>query len=212
MKDLLLESHVYEWESAVHRAGNLDFIPAGVNLDIIWRSVAWSRLESIIRNMEKYDIVLVDGPAQFEEGFIGVMKVAEYYVIVLTPTPGSIESAIKIRFAARKLGTKPLGFILNQPNISIRNVYDVARLVEKKMYLPSLGPEHANCRCLGVLPYDKTEFISRVRGKPIVVYEPRSKLSKALYGLSLKIEGRPVRKKALLSKIANLFSHKHLAR
>ncbi len=206
LKDLILEDSVYGWDDAVHRAGNLDFIPTGADLEFIWRSVEWNRLVPVIRRMGTYDYVFFDGPAQFEEGFIGVMQAAEYYVIVLTPTPGGIESAMKIRFVGRKIGTKPLGFILNQPNVSVRNAWEVARLIEKRMYLPSLGPVHNDCKCLGVLPHDKAEFISRVKGKPIVISDSRSKLSRSLYQIALRIEGKPAVEKSLFSRILNLFS------
>lgn len=209
LKDLLLGDSVYDWDDAVHRSGNLDFIPTGADLELIWRNVEWNKLASVVRKMRSYDYVFFDGPAQFEEGFMGVMQVAEYYVIVLTPTPGGIESAMKIRFIGRKIGTKPLGFILNQPNVSFRNASEVARLIEKRMYIPSLAPEHNDCRCLGILPHDKAEFISRVRGKPIVIFDPRSKLSRALHQIALRIEGEPATEKSLFSRISSLFSRKH---
>ncbi|RLG70256.1 MAG: septum site-determining protein MinD, partial [Methanobacteriota archaeon] len=47
-----------------------------------------------------------------------------------------------------------------------------------------------------------------VRGKPIVIFDPRSKLSRALHQIALRIEGEPATEKSLFSRISGLFSRK----
>ena len=120
-------------------------------------------LPSAIQLLEdKFDFVLIDAPAGFDQIAQTAIKVSHEILIVSLPTTVAITDAYKIKVLASNFGKNVIGVILNRvkkmPN-EVSNEY-----VTKVLGLPLLE----------VIPEDKEMEISTSIEKPLILFRSNS--------------------------------------
>ena len=203
LKDVIIDMSYHDLTKAIHKWGNLDFIPAGASFDMFIQKLHYARFRLLVEKISRYyHYIIIDGPAQLEEGFIGAMRASQRYLVVLSFSPGSIEAAVNVRKAGVRLNVPPLGFVINQPNASVPKVEKLALALEKKFQEMNFPVMHRNFPCLGILPYDKDILKEKITLRPTILSRPRSKFSKEIWKIAYRIQGKmPRRKRSFLSRI-----------
>ncbi len=92
---------------------NIKFIPSGLSLEN-YRRVDSERLQSVIESIKgQFDFVLLDCAAGIEKNVLAAMAASDEVLLIATPTSPSIADVLKAKITAQRLGSKPIGVIMN---------------------------------------------------------------------------------------------------
>ncbi|MEK6821584.1 MAG: cell division ATPase MinD [archaeon] len=157
-------------------------IPSGLSLDN-YRRVDADRLASVIKAIQhKFDFILLDGPAGIEKSVLASIAATEECLLVATPDSPSIADVLKTKIVAQRLGSKPLGVVLNMVHFDKGEISkdEVSRMMELPVY--------------GTVPYDDEMRLSFQRDKasPVILRNPQAKSSVEIQRLAARLAGLPV--------------------
>jgi len=181
----------------------MKFVPSGLSLEN-YKRVDSERLQSVIDSIKnQFDFIFLDGAAGIEKNVLAAISASDEVLLVTAPTSPSIADVLKAKITAQRLGSKPIGVILN----FVRNEKgeikkeDVMKLLE----LPVLVS----------VPFDdeiRKSFMQETV-MPVMVRNPGTpaavaiqKAAAKLAGISLKIEDVP--KQGFLAKLFAMFKRK----
>jgi len=171
-----IQDAIYDGPSGVF------FVPSGLSLET-YRRVDSERLETVVNSIQDlYDFILIDAPAGIEKNVMAAIAAAKEAVIVTTPDSPSIADALKTKLVAQRLGSNPIGVIIN----FFRNekgeikAHDITRLLELPVF--------------GIVPFDAEVRRSFMQESvsPLLLRKPDSPASLAIAKIAGKISGRQV--------------------
>lgn len=174
----------------------LKFIPSGLSLEN-YRRVDSDRLTSIIQSIApKFEFVLLDGPAGIEKTVLATIAACEEVLLVTVPDPPSVADVLKTKIVSQRLGSKPLGVILNFVRGEKGEITkeDISRMLELPVYAS--------------IPYDDEMRKSFMREKvaPIILRAPNSPAAKSIYNLAARLAGIPVKEEAIAVQREGFFA------
>ena len=184
----------------------LKFIPSGLSLEN-YRRVDSDRLTSIIQSIApKFEFVLLDGPAGIEKTVLATIAACEEVLLVTVPDPPSVADVLKTKIVSQRLGSKPVGVILNFVRGEKGEIKkeEISRMLELPIY--------------GAIPYDEEMHKSFMREKvaPVILRAPNSPAAKAIYNLAARLAGIPVKeepvetqKEGVFTRLFKIFSRKN---
>ncbi|MFH0970018.1 MAG: cell division ATPase MinD [Candidatus Diapherotrites archaeon] len=161
-------------------------IPSGLSLEN-YRRVDADRLASVIKAIQhKFDFVLLDGPAGIEKSVLASIAATEECLLIATPDSPSIADVLKTKIVAQRLGSKPLGVVLNMVHFEKGEISkdEVSRMMELPVY--------------ATIPYDDEMRHSFQRDKtdPVMLRNPQAKSSVEIQRLAARLAGLPVQAEA----------------
>lgn len=181
----------------------LKLIPSGLSLEN-YRRVDADRLSSIIKSIQhKFDFIILDGPAGIEKSVLASIAATDECLLIATPDSPSIADVLKTKIVAQRLGSKPLGIVLNMVHFEKGEISkdEVSRMLELPVY--------------GVVPYDVEMRHSFVKDKvvPVMLRNKQAKSCVEIQRLAARLAGLPVHgdshsgeKKGLFSGFFSFFS------
>lgn len=160
----------------------VNLIPSGLSLES-YRRVDSERLESVIKSVaENYDYVLLDAPAGIEKNVMSAISAGEELLLVTMPDSPSIADVLKTKIVAQRLGSKPIGVIINFIRDEKGEVSsdDIMKMLELPVY--------------GRIPYDPEVRRSFMQEKvsPVIIRRPDAPASIAMQKTAAKLAGLPV--------------------
>lgn len=175
----------------------IKFVPSGLSLEN-YRRVDSERLENVVASLKsRFDFVLLDAPAGIEKNVLAALASADEVILITMPESPSIADVLKTKMVAERLGSKPIGVIVNFVYGQKGEIptQDIMRILE----LPSFG----------TVPFDPEVRKSFMQEKvlPVVLRSPQSPASKAIRSTAARIAGVSVteeeQKPGFLAKILN---------
>ncbi len=157
----------------------IKFIPSGLSLEN-YRRVDTERLESVIRAIRaRFDFILLDAAAGIEKNVLAALSASDEVLLVTMPETPSIADALKTKSMAERLGSKPIGVIINMVYGQKGEIQtsDIMKVLE----LPSYGS----------VPFDPEVRKSFMQEKvsPVVIRAPQSPASRAIRNVASRIVG-----------------------
>jgi septum site-determining protein MinD len=167
-------------EDAIYEGPNgLRYIPAELSLERV-KSVDYEKLADVVKTLDEYDFVLLDSPPGLGRDAEAAMKAAGEAVLVLTPEPGALADALKVKNFADKKGVKVLGFAVN---MVLRDKAEI-----RKQDLETI----LGAKALVEIPVDLEVRRSSAMQIPVVVRAPHSPFSRAMRVLAAKLTGEAI--------------------
>lgn len=155
------------------------FIPSGLSLEN-YRRVDSERLEGVVDSLRnQFDFVLLDAPAGIEKNVLAALAAADEVILVTMPESPSIADVLKTKMVAERLGSKPIGVIVNFVYGEKGEIApeDIMRMLE----LPSFG----------TVPFDPEVRKSFMQEHvlPVVLRQPNCNAAKSIRSVAAKIAG-----------------------
>ena len=148
----------------------VQFIPSGLSLES-YRRVDSERLAPVLQEIvEDYDFILIDAPAGIEKNVMSALSAAEEILLVTAPNSPSIADVLKTKIVAQRLGSKPIGVIINFTRGEKGEIdkEDIMKMLELPVY--------------GIIPFDdevRKSFMQE-RVSPVIVRKPDCPASEAI--------------------------------
>ena len=171
-----VQDSIYDGPSGVK------FIPSGLSLEN-YRRVDSERIQSIIDSIRaQFDFILLDCAAGIEKNVIAAMSASDEVLLITTPTSPSIADVLKAKITAQRLGSKPVGVILNFVRLEKGELKkdDVMKMLE----LPVIS----------VVPFDdevRKSFMQETV-MPVMIRKPGTPAAIALQKAAAKLAGLKV--------------------
>ena len=129
---------------------------------------------------QMYDEVVIDTVLTYDDRMLAVLDLADLYVITVTPHLGTLRSARHFLHIAKTLGypADRMQFVLNRAShLAGLSTDDIATLLGTHdiLHVPTGGPE-------------VTQSVNE--GRPLVLYQPKSPVARALQTLATKVRQR----------------------
>jgi len=195
LHDVLLgESSVHD--SVYEGPAGINFIPSGLSIES-YRRVDAERLESVIHEISaNYDFVLLDAPAGIEKSVMAALAASEEVLLVTMPNSPSIADVLKTKIVAQRIGSNPIGVILNFLRGEKGEISDddIMKMLELPIY--------------GLIPYDPEVRKSFMQESvsPVITRKPESPASIAIKKLAAKLSGVSIEQKPKSKKGPGFFS------
>ncbi len=160
----------------------IKFIPSGLSLEN-YRRVDPERLQAIIESIKpRFDFVLMDCAAGIERTVMAAISASDEVLLIAMPTSPSVADVLKAKITAQRLGSKPLGVIINfyrQEKGEIKKE-EVMKLLE----LPVIV----------TVPFDDDMRKSFMQENlaPVMITKPNSPAALAIQVAAAKLAGLPV--------------------
>jgi septum site-determining protein MinD len=169
-----------DFNSCIYSLGeNLNLLPSGLSLKGFLKAELGNLPKVLKRASKGYEVVFLDTPPGISRNTIIPLRCAESVILVTTPDAPSVNVTLKAKAIASMLDKPIAGTVINRVRRGIFGKRDQPLQVAKQ-----LGTE-----ILGVLPEEPKMRDSVERGKPIVLADPKSPVSRALREVSLKLLG-----------------------
>ncbi len=194
-------------QDAIYDApNNLKFVPSGLSLEN-YKRVDSERLQSIIDSIRnQFDFIFLDCAAGIEKNVLAAISASDEVLLITAPSSPSVADVLKAKITAQRLGSKPIGTILNFVRGEKGEIKkdDVMKILE----LPVLV----------AVPFDdevRKSFMQETV-MPIMVRKPSSpaaiaiqKAAAKLARISLKVEASPNSGfSGIIQKILSIFRRK----
>ncbi|HLC79324.1 MAG TPA: cell division ATPase MinD [archaeon] len=160
----------------------IKFMPSGLSLEN-YRRVDAERLQSIIDMVRpQFDFVLLDCAAGIEKNVLAAVSSSDEVLLIAMPTSPSIADVLKAKITAQRLGSKPIGVLINfvrQEKGEIKKD-DIMKMLE----LPILA----------TIPFDDEVRRSTMQESPtpLLIARPSAPASQAIQKAAAKLAGLPV--------------------
>ncbi len=152
-------------------------IPGGLSLEKI-KKARPERLRSIMKDIgQMADFVLIDAPAGLEMTSVTALLIGKELIVVTNPEISAITDSLKTKLIAEKLGTLPLGAVLNR--VTNEKTELSQEEIEAILEVPVLA----------VIPEDPEVKRASAYGVPLVVKNPTSPAAIAIKQLAAKLAG-----------------------
>ncbi len=166
-----LKDAIYEGPAGVK------VIPGGLSLEKIKKAKP-ERLRQLIREIgQMADFVLIDAPAGLEMTSVTALLIGKELIIVTNPEISAITDSLKTKLIAEKLGTLPLGAILNR--VTNEKTELTREEIEAILEVPVLA----------TIPEDPEVKRASAYGVPLVIKNPTSPAAIAIKQLAAKLAG-----------------------
>ncbi len=167
-----LKDAIYEGPAGVK------VIPGGLSLEKIKKAKP-ERLRQLIREIgQMADFVLIDAPpAGLEMTSVTALLIGKELIIVTNPEISAITDSLKTKLIAEKLGTLPLGAILNR--VTNEKTELTQEEIEAILEVPVLT----------MIPEDPEVKRASAYGVPLVIKNPTSPAAIAIKQLAAKLAG-----------------------
>jgi len=170
--DAELRDAIYEGPAGVK------VIPGGLSLEKIKKVKNPERLKGLIREISSMaDFVLIDAPAGLEMTSITALLIGKELILVTNPEISAITDSLKTKLVAEKLGTLPLGAILNR--VTNEKTELTREDIEAILEVPVLA----------IIPEDPEVKRASAYGIPLVIKNPMSPAAIAYKQLAAKLAG-----------------------
>ncbi|WP_456327527.1 cell division ATPase MinD [Archaeoglobus sp.] len=156
-------------------------VPAGISLEGL-RKANPDKLEEVLYSLlDIAEFIIMDAPAGLEKSAIVALASSDEFLLVVNPEIASITDALKTKYVAERLGSKMLGIVVNRvTKLSVEIAKkEIEAILEGKV--------------LAVVPEDPEVRKAAAFGQPVVLRNPKSPASKAIYELAGKIAGADVK-------------------
>ncbi len=168
-------------EAIYQGPGGVKIVPAGVSLEGL-RKANPDRLEEVLNALiDMAEFIILDAPAGLEKSAIVALAASDEILLVVNPEIASITDALKTKYIAERLGAEMLGIVVNR-------VTKLSVEIAKKEIETILEG-----RVLAVIPEDPEVRKAAAYGQPVVIRNPKSPASKAIYNLAKRIAGIEVK-------------------
>ena len=166
-----LKDAIYEGPAGVK------VIPGGLSLEKVKKAKP-ERLRELMREISQMaDFVLIDAPAGLEMTSVTALLIGKELIIVTNPEISAITDSLKTKLIAEKLGTLPLGVVLN-------------RVTNEKTELSKDEIEAIlEVPVLAIIPEDPEVKRASAYGVPLVIKNPTSPAAIAIKQLAAKLAG-----------------------
>jgi len=157
--------------------GGVRIIPAGVSLEGL-RKANPDKLEDVLTTLlDMAEFIILDAPAGLEKSAVVALAASDEVLLVVNPEIASITDALKTKYIAEKLGARMLGIVVNRvTKLSVEIAKkEIEAILEGKV--------------LAVIPEDPEVRKAAAFGQPVVIRNPKSPASKAIFNLARKIAG-----------------------
>ena len=167
-----LNDAIYEGPASVK------VIPGGLSLEKIKKAKNPERLKELMREISSLaDFILIDAPAGLEMTSITALLIGKELILVTNPEISAITDSLKTKLVAEKLGTLPLGAVLN-------------RVTNEKTELSREDIETIlDVPVLMIIPEDPEVKRASAYGIPLVIKNPTSPAAIAYKQLAAKLAG-----------------------
>jgi septum site-determining protein MinD len=157
---------------------NLDILPNKVPIKTFYEMDALKFIEVVKSIAGNFSVVIVDGPAGIGKPSLITMKLADEIIIVTSPNPPAITSALKLKKVVDALHLTTKGVIINRvpPNIGM----GILKQIEVYFETPILG----------IIPEDSKAEECYRRKKPILLEYPNNPVSKEINRIAHEMLGR----------------------
>jgi pilus assembly protein CpaE len=174
-----LDARLIDQVMAKHRGG-LHILPRPNNpeqAEVLTANHVRTILGSVA---QMYEITVIDAALTYDDRMLAVLELADLYIVTLTPHLGTLRSARHFLHVARSLGYADdrMFFVLNRAStMAGLSAEDVANALATRAIhqLPTGGPE-------------LTQAVNE--GRPPVLHQPKSPLSRALHVLFEQVRSR----------------------
>jgi len=171
----VLRGHGGLFEALYIHSSGLKIIPASLSID----EVNISNLKRVLEDpLLENNIVIVDSPPGFEKNALTVLKACPELLIVTAPEIPAITEALKIISIARKIGSTPIGIVVNMYKKKESNQINLKE-IEAFCGLPIIG----------VIPEDESIKKSIFKGLPVVLLTPSAPSSIAFKKIAASLIG-----------------------
>jgi septum site-determining protein MinD len=166
-----LKDAIYEGPAGVK------VIPGGLSLEKIKKAKP-ERLRELMREIgQMADFILIDAPAGLEMTSVTALLIGKELIIVTNPEISAITDSLKTKLIAEKLGTLPLGAILNR--VTNEKTELTQEEIEAILEVPVLT----------MIPEDPEVKRASAYGVPLVIKNPTSPAAIAIKQLAAKLAG-----------------------
>ena len=166
-----LKDAIYEGPAGVK------VIPGGLSLEKVKKAKP-ERLRELIREIgQMADFVLIDAPAGLEMTSVTALLIGKELIVVTNPEISAITDSLKTKLIAEKLGTLPLGAILNR--VTNEKTELTQEEIEAILEVPVLA----------MIPEDPEVKRASAYGVPLVIKNPTSPAAIAIKQLAAKLAG-----------------------
>ena len=166
-----LKDAIYEGPAGVK------VIPGGLSLEKIKKGKP-ERLRELMREISQMaDFILIDAPAGLELTSVTALLIGKELIIVTNPEISAITDSLKTKLIAEKLGTLPLGAILNR--VTNEKTELTQEEIEAILEVPVLA----------MVPEDPEVKRASAYGVPLVIKNPTSPAAIAIKQLAAKLAG-----------------------
>jgi|YelNatPaOPRAMG01_1025707.scaffolds.fasta_scaffold19960_3 septum site-determining protein MinD len=167
---------------ALYRANGISFLPSGPTLEGFLKA-APRKLEALVKELSpKYEFILLDTPPGVSRYSLSPLAAAQEILILLTPDPLALESALKVQTVAEALEVKVGGAVVNRvPRPSFLGLRR-PRVLELKEIERKLG-----VGILASIPEDPAVTECAVMRKLLVLRKPKSPAARAVRALAARL-------------------------
>ena len=142
------------------------------------RESSLKKLNSVLTQLDAYDIVIIDSPPGLTEDAWQIMNVCDEIYLITTPDIPSVTSAAKTATLGKSSGAKLKGVIVNRVT---RASYELtSREIASMVEVPVVGE----------IPEDYAVPASIASRTPLVLYKPQSPAAKRFYQMARAIAGQ----------------------
>lgn len=166
-----LKDAIYEGPAGVK------VIPGGLSLEKV-KKARPERLRELIREISQMgDFILIDAPAGLELTSVTALLIGKELIVVTNPEISAITDSLKTKLVAEKLGTLPLGVILNR--VTNEKTELSREEIEAILEVPVIG----------IVPEDPEVKRASAYGVPLVIKNPTSPAAIAYKQIAAKLAG-----------------------
>lgn len=166
-----LKDAIYEGPAGVK------VIPGGLSLEKV-KKARPERLRELIKEISQMgDFILIDAPAGLELTSVTALLIGKELIIVTNPEISAITDSLKTKLVAEKLGTLPLGAILNR--VTSEKTELSKEEIEAILEVPVIG----------IVPEDPEVKRASAYGVPLVIKNPTSPAAIAYKQIAAKLAG-----------------------
>lgn len=148
--------------------GKIKFVPSGLSIDT-YTGVKVERLSTVLPDLSPFgDIMIIDSPAGISKDLTAALSSANEIILIMTPEPGALADALKIKIIADKMKKKFIGVVLNMVHGTKDEISKSE--VETVLEIPVIG----------TIPHDTNIRKAALAQIPAIIKFPLSPASKAM--------------------------------
>ena len=194
----VLRGENYIEESVHQHFSGMKIIPASLSLSDL-EGIDVTELRDSLKDLfNKNDVIILDGSPGLGREAMATIKASDEVIYVTNPYIPFIMDVIRCQEAAKEVGIKQLGIVLNM--VHKKNHEMTKQEIEELTKLPVIS----------TIPFDKNVYKSLALKMPITFYKPNTPASKELFKLASFLIGEKYSQESFLLKFLRKFSLKQV--
>jgi len=178
-----MEDAIYE-----HFSG-MKVVPASLSLSDLERVDVTLIKDNVASISESNDIIFLDVAPGLGREALAALKACNEVIFVTTPYVPSVMDIVRSQEVVNELGVKPLGIVLNMAN---KEKYEMSATEIEQL---------TRLHVIASIPYDKNVNKSLASKTPVVILNPNTSASKALFRLGASLIGETYHSEGLLARV-----------